>query len=261
METEFGLDAATADETSRTFLGQWQRLVSTTNWEKGRIIHEWREALVASGASSQQYSDEAWSRRVGHVSSQHAGRLRRVYERFHQQHETFAGLYWSHFQAALDWNDAELWLEGAVQNDWSISQMRAERYEAFGGTAPPSDETLDESAEVDEDYVPTEGPSLDEVRVPGEPAADDSAASPADEYGDPVAVPFDASPRADEAPAEDVPSPFESLRQLPDDLAEAFESFKLAILRHKLSGWQEVSCSDVLASLDALKFLATSPAG
>ncbi len=27
-----------AEQTSQEFLGRWQRLVSTTNWEKGRII-------------------------------------------------------------------------------------------------------------------------------------------------------------------------------------------------------------------------------
>jgi hypothetical protein len=46
---------------------------------------------------------------------------------------------------------------------------------------------------------------------------------------------------------------------LPDDVAEAFESFKLAILRHKTQEWQEVSCADILAALDALKALATAP--
>ena len=29
------------------FVGQWNRLVSTTNWEKGRIICQWRDALCA----------------------------------------------------------------------------------------------------------------------------------------------------------------------------------------------------------------------
>ena len=53
--------------------------------------------------------------------------------------------------------------------------------------------------------------------------------------------------------------PFENLAELPDDLADAFESFKLAILRHKTSGWVEISRDDVLASLDALKALAVTP--
>ncbi len=46
---------------------------------------------------------------------------------------------------------------------------------------------------------------------------------------------------------------------LPDDLAEAFDMFKLAILRHKTNGWEDISRDDVLASLDALKSLCTAP--
>jgi hypothetical protein len=46
---------------------------------------------------------------------------------------------------------------------------------------------------------------------------------------------------------------------LPPDLGEAFESFKLAILHHKLSGWQEIACADVVAALQALQQLALAP--
>ena len=45
------------------------------------------------------------------------------------------------------------------------------------------------------------------------------------------------------------------------DLAEAFEAYKLAILRHKLAGWLEISRDDVLGTLDALKQLAVTPTG
>ncbi len=122
------------DEASRSYLGQWNRLISTTNWEKGRIIHEWRQALIAADAPAGEYSDDAWSRRVGNVTGQHVGRLRRVYERFGGVYQDYSGLYWSHFQAAIDWNDAEMWLEGSVQNRWSVDQMRRERWQAFGAT-------------------------------------------------------------------------------------------------------------------------------
>jgi hypothetical protein len=53
--------------------------------------------------------------------------------------------------------------------------------------------------------------------------------------------------------------PFADLKELPEDLAEAFEAFKLAILRHKMADWQDISCKDVLASLDALKQLVLAP--
>ncbi|MFM7117389.1 MAG: hypothetical protein ACKO0N_12220, partial [Planctomycetota bacterium] len=78
---------------SAPFIGRWNRLVSTTNWEKGRIIHEWRSALEASAAPTTEYSDEAWSRMVGGVTGQHAGRLRRVYERYGAVHADYDGLF------------------------------------------------------------------------------------------------------------------------------------------------------------------------
>ncbi|HEX5498011.1 MAG TPA: hypothetical protein VFX03_02250, partial [Thermomicrobiales bacterium] len=167
-------DALVIDEASQAFVGAWRGLISTTNWEKGRIIHEWREALKESGAPVQEYSDEAWSRRVGQVSGQHAGRLRRVYERFHDVRESYAGLYWSHFQAALDWSDAEMWLEGGVQSGWSVGEMRARRWEALGGVAngqPHDAEAVD--AEFDEDSDPA---ASHEVGLVRDPAVDDGDA-------------------------------------------------------------------------------------
>src|SRR6478672_4590977 len=116
------MDSALVDQASQQFLDQWKRLVSTTNWDKGRIICQWREALVESSAPPSEYSDEAWSRRVGNVTPQHVGRLRRAFERFAASRASYPGLFWSHFQAALDWDDAELWLEGAAQSNWSISE-------------------------------------------------------------------------------------------------------------------------------------------
>ncbi len=42
-------------------------------------------------------------------------------------------------------------------------------------------------------------------------------------------------------------------------MSEAFELFKLSVVRHKLGGWRDVSADDVLASLDALKVLVLAP--
>ena len=107
----------------------------------------------ASQAAATQYSDEAWSRRAGNVSGQHVGRLRRVFERFGAVSNSYPDLYWSHFQAALDWNDAEMWLEGAVQSGWSVSQMRSSRWLAMGAPdelRPSESDVI--SAELDEDF-------------------------------------------------------------------------------------------------------------
>jgi len=260
-ETENDTDATNrlAEEASQEYLGRWNRLVSTTNWEKGRIISEWRLALVAAVMPAQAYSDEAWSRRVGNVSPQHVGRLRRVHEQFGEVHQQYAGLYWSHFQVALDWHDAEMWLEGAVQNSWSVAQMRRQRWEATGAVV--GEEPCDEDvvcAEIDEDAPPEEtvssqiSQSVREVRQ-SEPA---EAGPPREPAGDPP--PIDGGCEDTIAPAPLV-RPFEKLPPLPEDLRDAFEAFKLAILAHKLAGWQAIARDDLMAVLDALKQLALAP--
>ncbi|MBN1908752.1 MAG: hypothetical protein JW818_03350 [Pirellulales bacterium] len=257
MQDQAELDDPRIEEASSEYLVSWNRLISTTNWDKGRIIFEWREALVAVDAPASAYSDEAWSRRVGNVSPQHVGRLRRVYDRFHETYRDYDGLYWSHFQAALDWEDAEMWLEGAVQDQWSVATMRGKRWETLGAPADkkPRDEDIilsepDEDVEVLGDVPKTISEVQDQVR----PSRDDSKATDEpDEFDEPVdAVPMDVP----SAPAVEPVRPFEDLPELPDDLADAVESLKLAILHHKLDGWRDVRCDDVLATLNALKHLA-----
>ena len=257
--------AALIEETSTEFLGRWNLLVSTTNWEKGRIIAEWRERLTESEAPAQTYSDEAWSRKVGNVSGQHAGRLRRVWDRFSQNYEQFEGLYWSHFQAALDWEDAEMYLEGAVQSGWSVAQMRAGRWKAMGALADDEPREQDVvAAELDEDAPPVDNvdmdDSADKVESSEEPDQVDGSEFDPDEAAE--GAPFDDSvepvDESDSAEPTAPVRPFEDLPPLPDDLNDAFEAFKIAIISHKLSKWQDVSRDDVLAHLDALKLLTTT---
>ncbi len=160
-EQQGGMETAIIDETTRRYLGQWQRLVSTTNWDKGRILCAWRQSLQQSGAPAAEYSDEAWSRQVGTVTPQHVGRLRRTWERFGAVSNDYAGLYWSHFQAASDWPDAEMWLEGAVQSDWSVLQMRQQRATALGLVEADS---ADAGTPWDEDgEVPSPGTARETV--------------------------------------------------------------------------------------------------
>jgi hypothetical protein len=253
-------------EASQPFVGQWSRLVSTTNWEKGRIITAWREALVAQGLCVTEYSDEAWSRLVGGVSGQHVGRLRRVFQRFGAARETYPALYWSHFQAALDWNDADMWLEGAARSGWSVVQMRDQRWTTLGkleADRPRPDGVME--AELDEDAEPARsrdasraitgeyseisGPAYDGPDFGDEPSRSNRS-------GDDNADWLDGAPSV---PPVELTRPFESLPDLPDDLAEAFDAMKLAILRHKRDAWRQIAETDMLRTLDALKALVTAP--
>jgi len=266
------MDSALIDQTSQQFLGQWKRLVSTTNWEKGQIIHEWREALRASDAPASEYADDAWARRVGNVTPQHVGRLRRAHERFGAVRDDYTGLFWSHFQAALDWDDAEMWLEGASQNGWSISEMRQQRWEARGEVADSAD-AEDVAPPWDEDAEPNDEAAEVTSGSMATAHSHESAADDSQDYGDDDAEGYDRTQfdddgsdaterahdgEADEAPRERV-RPFASLPPLPADVNDAFEAFKLCILRHKIADWQEISQEDLLASLEALKQLALTP--
>jgi hypothetical protein len=258
---------------SRPFVNRWNKLVSVTNWEKGRIICEWRTTVIAGGGLASENSDEAWAERVGGVTGQHVGRLRRTHERFGQVYQEYPGLYWSHFQASLDWNDAEMWLEGAVQNGWSVSQMRAKRWETLG--APASLKPRDEDiivAELDEDCISEIGeraavtPQTAAVRDLGKAAefARDEDLSDGCERtrGEHGLTDDEAAADANQPAAAKAARfrPFENLPKLPDDVAEAFEQFKLVILTHKLAGWTDIARDDLVACLAALEALALQPA-
>lgn len=260
-------DALTIEESttevSLPFVGQWNQLISTTNWDKGAIICQWRAQLEEQETSSSQYSDEAWSQMVGGVTPQHVGRLRRTFQRFGHVHTEYEGVFWSHFYAALEWDDAEMWLEGAVQNRWSVSAMRKQRWETLGkvGDAPTNRIEMSEVAEEtqslslsdrprnnDRDYVEGpvhEGPDWGDGTATSDGSAKSSSEPSSDETTD--------------EPEKEAPHhirPFESFKDLPDDVMEAASAFKVAIIRHKAAEWEEIPLDDMLAMLDALKQLA-----
>jgi hypothetical protein len=268
------------NEASTPFEGRWNRLISSTNWEKGQIIQEWRSALKKTEAPATEYSDEAWAQRVGGVTGQHVGRLRRVFERFGETREQYNGLFWSHFQAALDWDDAEMWLEGGIQNTWSVAKMRKARWEALGAPddLKPKDEDIvvmeaNEDLDTREDHAPSVASSMEAIEAPAGPDLSEGSDF-GDDEGDEPAMSKDEAAKAQQAEAEGEPGakiysedpdavpfvrPFENLADLPEDVSDAFESFKLAIIRHKADDWQAFSREDMLGTLEALKELTIAP--
>jgi hypothetical protein len=252
-------------ELSEPFVTRWSVLVSTTNWEKGAIICSWRNELEVEHAPAAAYSDDAWSRRVGGVTPQHVGRLRRVYQRFGDSFGSYANLYWTHFLASMEWDDAEMWLEGAAQSGWSVSKMRHTRWVASG--SDPHNEPIDGevvSASTDEDYSPSAQPVARDKSANG--TNDISVGPRYDEpdFGDETTGSSGSNATTDQAGSnwnddvhsEQTTSPFAALPDLPVDVAEALEQFKLAIIRHRSSHWAEISQPDMLQTLDALRSFA-----
>lgn len=253
-------------ELAQPFVGQWNQLISTTNWEKGRIIGEWRQTLIESGAASSQYSDDAWARRVGGVTAPHVGRLRRVFDRFHESFQSYEGLYWSHFLAALDWEDAPLWLEGAVRESWSVANMREQRWQAHGAVAEqrPTNSQIIE-VDTDEDVVlPAQGGGKTK-EYGDEPGVAPGPIPEGADFGEEELTALPNSPANAASlpqPTESAPvnpsQPFAGLPDLPDDLSDVIEDLKLGILRHKSSGWQEVTSETIQLYLDAVSVLLVS---
>lgn len=255
--------ATSGEELVAQFVHQWNRLVSNTNWEKGHIICDWREALLTQGANVTEYSDEAWAQLVGGVTGQHVGRLRRTFQRFGEDRDQYPGLFWSHFQATLDWDDAPMWLEGAIQNDWSVSEMRGKRWEVLGTPPAQQQAELAEASEVEgfwtEGETRTAGPAEASVTAVEVSPRQTAAAPRAVEQEDEI-IPAARKPAAEvAAPAAKPPKRTAlniDVQLLPDDLADAFEQFKLAIIAHRREGWRDTTPEAVCECLDALRTLA-----
>ncbi|MDR1958778.1 MAG: hypothetical protein LBQ54_07020 [Planctomycetaceae bacterium] len=249
--------APVIEELSLDFISSWNRLISMTNWEKGKLIHNWRTKLVESNLPRHVFSDEAWAKRVGNVSGQHIGRLRRVYEQFGDSVEAYPHLFWSHFQAALDWEDAAKWLRDASDNQWSVAIMRLNRWESLG--APPDKKPGAEipMTDPDEDVNPYND-SETAVKPVGKPKEKDKKKSPSDhEKGSSGGGPSEKNTETDDlgefsTPAEAF-AKMKQLKDLPEDLKEAFEQLKVVILSHKISGWREVDPQRIVTFLSAMK--------
>ena len=258
-----------ASELAEPFVGQWNKLISTTNWEKGRIISQWRKALIESGVDATQYSDEAWSRRVGGVTAPHVGRLRRVHERFHDSYQSYEGLYWSHFLAALDWEDAPMWLEGATRESWSVSAMREQRWQAEGAVdgKRPTDSQIVE-VDTDEDVTePAQGGGKNREYDNDSGGVESGPTFEGPDFGDEEELQRLAG-QSDEGGSSATESdggeptatvqPFMGLPKLPEDMNEAIESLKLSILRHKATDWRDVDAETVERYLAAVGVMVRS---
>jgi hypothetical protein len=251
---------------SQPFVGRWNKLVSTTNWEKGQIINEWRSQLLEHNVELEERTDEAWSRLVGDVSPQHVGRLRRVFSRFGTTHDEYDGLYWSHFLAALDWDDAEMWLEGALREKWSIKQMIGQRFETITSTRMASGDVTHDTISREEEATETKREPRERTKYDDEYSSDEDASGPRHEGPDfgeepsksksapsPVMGGEWADVSGGGTPPEGPPLYWQ---EVPTDLAESMEALKLAIIKHKLSEWADVSPDAVLTNLEILRRIA-----
>ncbi|MDO5310021.1 MAG: hypothetical protein Q4G03_11105 [Planctomycetia bacterium] len=263
---------ALIDEIANEYVGFWNILVSKTNWEKGKVIHSWRTKLMEAQAPKRLYTDEALAQRIGNVSPQHVGRLRRVYERFGSE-APLPNLYWSHYQAALDWDDADEWLARASEEKLSVAQTRVARWEKNGAkleTKPKDSDIVVE--EVDGDVNPYDDSNVrvtsdgsvivsSENEPEEKPKKEKKKAKKTDDPLGEFAGEDEPWQRAD-APqtyaTADTLNAIKALDPLPEDLSDAFQALQVAVLSRKVANWPDVQPILVAAYLSEYKKLLVS---
>lgn len=94
-------------------------------WEFGKVASEFHQRYSREHADQRLGDEVGWSQQTVQFR-------RAAWERFSEIYSTWSRLSWAHFKTAVDWNDAEEWLEKANENKWSVSRMKEER----GGDSP-----------------------------------------------------------------------------------------------------------------------------
>ncbi len=235
------LDYEKISEDSTRYIENWQQLVSQTNWEKGKIICQWRESVCKLHPEIESVSDRAWSQLIGNVSSEHVGRLRRTFQRFGETHTNYDNLSWTHFMVATAWDDAEMWLEGAVQNGWTIDSMRRTRWESMGARdteIPRAEDVIVEEISVDGDQAVARGD--------GEVIEGPILEGP--DWGE-----SDQSSTSDHQADEDVIQGI--LDSAPEELVEAYQALTTAIESCREENWKGLSRRQAFKLINSLKNL------
>jgi len=146
-------------ETESDLIVRAQTAVSRCNWEVGECAAVWTKRF------SRGRTDADFAELVG-LSADQVYQRRRVWETFGDVCGSYAGLKWSHFYAALNWDDAAECLQWAQDIGATVAEVRAWRRAQRG-------EDLSTSGDDDSlNWLPTES---SEVRVPGQAVASGSS--------------------------------------------------------------------------------------
>jgi hypothetical protein len=140
--------------TEEQLIDRAQQSVFDSNWVVGECAALWT-TRYAKGRT-----DADFAQHVG-LSADQVYQRRRVWETFAADRERFAGLRWSHFYAALTWDDAHESLDWAQQTLSTVAEMRAWRRARRGEdlTTAALDESVRFLAEIPETVAaPFDGP-------------------------------------------------------------------------------------------------------
>ena len=129
------VDLTDADEDA--ILSTARHAISQCNWVIGHCACEWTERYAAGR------TDGDFGEQVG-LSADQVYQRRRVWETFADVRHEYGGLRWSHFYAAVTWDDAPDALGWAEEMAATVAEMRAWRRAQRGDdlSQPPEPEEL-----------------------------------------------------------------------------------------------------------------------
>ena len=122
-------------ETEDQLLQRAREALSQCNWEIGECAAQWTERYARGR------TDADFGGLIG-LSGDQVYQRRRVWETFSDVHENYSRLKWSHFYAALNWDDAADCLQWAEDMHATVAEMKAWRRAQHGEdlTTPAGDE-------------------------------------------------------------------------------------------------------------------------
>ena len=140
------------DESEEQLVSRAQEAVSQCRWVVGECAARWTERYARGR------TDGDFAALIGLTGDQVYQR-RRVWETFAEARGDFSRLKWSHFYAALNWDDARDCLKWADETHSTVAEMRAWR-RAQRGEDLSADPLEDEQIQ----FIPQE---LEAVHLPG----------------------------------------------------------------------------------------------
>lgn len=149
----------TAKETEAELIQRAQQALSSCNWEVGECAATWTKRFARGR------TDADFAVLVG-LSGDQVYQRRRVWETFADVQESYPSLKWSHFYAALTWDDAAECLQWAQEIQATVAEMKAWRRAQRG-------EDLSQAA-ADEPYSLLLGETV-AVKAPSDGSMDDGS--------------------------------------------------------------------------------------
>lgn len=162
-------------ESEEQLVERAQMAISVSRWVVGECASQWTKRY-ARGRTDADFAAKI------NVSPDQVFQRRRVWETYGDIYQNFSELKWSHFYAALNWDDASDCLSWAEDNRATVAEMKAWRRAIRGEDLLSEPEAGDELAVGAISYIPDQPAfvqdALDAFNGTGQRRADGSMGQP-----------------------------------------------------------------------------------